>query len=82
MGNRSRSTALRNHVAGAVLTASALGGYTKFKLDFVKTHTRMRVACDFAVRNPAANTDDHGSRQLWLAIEGMKRIINENSSHS
>lgn len=82
MGNRSRSTALHDHISGAAFAASALGGDSERKLDFVKAHSRMRVACDFTIRNPAANTDNHGSRQLWLAIEGMKIIINENSSHS
>jgi hypothetical protein len=40
-----------------------------FKLVSSKLIPRMRVACYFSVRNPAAYTDDHGYRQLLLAID-------------
>lgn len=61
--------ALGDDIACAAFAASALHGNTQFKLDFVKAHPRMRVACYFSVRNPATYTDDHGYRQLLLAIE-------------
>lgn len=67
--DRMGGTALGNHIACAAFAAPALHGNTQFKLDFVKAHTRMRVACYFSVGNPAAYTDDHGYRQLLLAIE-------------
>jgi len=44
-----------------VLAAPAPGGNTQFKLDLIKAHTRLRMASDFAVRNPVANADNHGS---------------------
>lgn len=62
-------TALGHDVAGAAFTSAALHGDSQFKLDFVKAHSCMRVACNLSVRNPAAYTDDHGYKQLWLAIE-------------
>ena len=67
--NRVCGTALGHHVACAAFAAPALHGNTQLKLDFVKAHTRMRVACYLSVRNPAAYTDDHGYRQLLLAID-------------
>ena len=60
-----------NHVAGAAFAASALGGNAQFKLNLVKAHARMRVACNFTVRDSTAYTNDHGGKQLLLA---MKRI--------
>ena len=62
-GDRVRCAALGHHVTCAALAASALGGHAELELDFVEAHARACVACDLAVRNPAANTDDHGSRQ-------------------
>ena len=62
-------TALGDHIACAAFAAPTLHGDSQFKLDFVKAHPRVSVACYFSVRNPAAYTDDHGYRQLLLAIE-------------
>ena len=53
--------ALGHHIACAAFALAALGGHAQFKLDFVKAHARTGVAGDFAVRDPAADTDDHGS---------------------
>ena len=79
-GHRMRGTALGNHFAGAAFTLAALGGHTQLELDVVKTHASARMAGNLTVRNPAADTNDHGSRQFWLAIEeGL--IINTNTSH-
>lgn len=55
---------LGDHIARAGFATSALGGYTKFKLDLVKAHASVRVACDFAIGNSVANTNDHGSTVL------------------
>ena len=68
-GDRMASTALGDHIACAAFAAPALHGNTQLELDFVKAHARMRVACYLSVRNPAAYTDDHGYRQLLLAID-------------
>ena len=68
-GNRVAGAALGDYVTRAAFTLPALHGNSRFELDFVKAHPRMRVACYFSVRNPAAYTDDHGCRQLWLAID-------------
>lgn len=68
-GNRVAGAALGYHVTRAAFTLPALHGNSQFKLDFVEAHPRVRVACYFSVRNPAAYTDDHGCRQLWLAID-------------
>lgn len=67
--DRMACTALGDDITCAAFAAPALCGNTQFKLDFVKAHPRMRVACYFSVRNPAAYTDDHGYRQLLLAID-------------
>ena len=67
--DRMAGAALGDDIARAAFAAPALCGNTQFKLDFVKAHPRMRVACYFSVRNPAAYTDDHGYRQLLLAID-------------
>lgn len=67
--NRAARAALGNHIACAAFAAPTLRGDSQFKLDFVKAHPRMGVACYFSVRNPAAYTDDHGYRQLLLAID-------------
>ncbi|GGH55426.1 hypothetical protein GCM10010975_12980 [Comamonas phosphati] len=67
--NRMAGAALGHHVARAAFAAAALRGNSQLELDFVKAHARMRVACYLSVGNPAANTDDHGYKQLWLAID-------------
>jgi len=36
---------------------------------------------DFAIRDSVTYTNDHGCKQLWLAIDVVERIINANSSH-
>lgn len=60
-------TTLRDDVTCVTLTTTALGGYTQFKLDFVKTHPRMCVASNFTVRDAMAYTNNHGYKQQWLA---------------
>lgn len=58
------AVALCDHVAGAVFTLAALGGYTQFKLNIVETHPGTRMARDLAVRHSTANTDDHDARRV------------------
>ena len=72
--NGMAGTALGDYITRAAFAAPTLHGNSQLELDFVKAHTRMRVACDLTVRNPAAYTDDHGCRQLWLAIDTMKKL--------
>ena len=64
-GNGLGGAALRHHISCATFTLTALGGDAKLKLDFVKTHASAGVACDFTVRDSAADTDDHG---MGLAV--------------
>ncbi len=72
---------MRNHITRTLLAATTLGGYAQFELNFVKAHPRMRMACDFAVRDSAANTDDHDAKRPSWLVELTDRIINANSSH-
>ena len=78
--HRVRGTALRENFAGTAFTLAALGGNAQFKLDVVKPHARTCVASNFTVRNPVTDTNDHGDRQSWLAIDEAL-IINTNTSH-
>lgn len=57
---RAGAVALRNNVTRAAFTLAALGGNTQFELNLVKTQTGTGVAGNFAVRDSAADTDDHG----------------------
>lgn len=67
--NGMAGTALCDYITRAAFAAPALHGNSQLELDLVKAHTRMRVACDLSIRNPAAYTNDHGYRQLLLAID-------------
>ena len=57
--------ALRHHIPGTSFTLTALSGYTEFKLNLFKTHTRACVAGNFAVRDSVTDADDHGLA-CWL----------------
>lgn len=65
------AAALGHHIAGTAFAVSALRGNAQFKLNLVKRHACMRVACDLSVRNAVAYTNNHGVKQLWLAVERM-----------
>jgi hypothetical protein len=62
-----RRAALRDDIASAAFALTALGGHTEFKLHLVETHPGAHVPCDFSVRDPAANANDHGGDGSWLA---------------
>ncbi len=71
MGDLAHRAALRDDIACATLTPSALGGQARFKLDVVKAHASFCMAGDFTVRYIAADTDNHGvtrvSRRSYLS---------------
>lgn len=66
-----RRVALRDNIAGTTFTLTTLSGHTEFELHFIECHARARMACDFTIRDSAANANDHGSeRQIgWLFKE-------------
>ncbi len=69
-GNRMQSVALRDDIASAPFTLTALGGDAEFELHFVERHSRTRIACNVTVRNSAANANDHGGEGgYWQAVE-------------
>ncbi|BEP56032.1 hypothetical protein GmRootV118_32760 [Variovorax sp. V118] len=64
-----RDTALRHDVAGTTFTLATLGGHAEFELDFVESHARAHMTCDFTVRDSAADANDHGGESgSWLAV--------------
>ena len=58
-----RCAALRDDVARATFTLTTLGGHAEFKLHFIEGHASARMACDFTIRDSAANANDHGSER-------------------
>jgi len=60
VGGRANGTALRDNVARAAFALAALGGDTQFELDLVKAQAGTGVTGNFAVRDSAADTNDHG----------------------
>ena len=58
--HRMQGIALRDQIAGTALASAALGGHAEFHLDFVKAHSGARITSDFAVRDPATYTNNHG----------------------
>jgi len=80
VGGRAAGAALRHYVAGAAFALAALGGYAEFELDLVKAQACTGMAGNFAVRNSAADANDHGV--AWLVIDSIGGvIINANPSH-
>jgi hypothetical protein len=78
--DRMRGIALRDQIAGTALASAALCGYAEFKLNFVKSHPGVRATGDFAVGDPVADANNHGSGR-WAVEDGMWLIINTNLSH-
>ena len=76
---------MRDDVACAAFALPALRADAELELDFVETEASAGMAGDFAIRDTAADTDDHG--WTWLggwriylkSADGM--IINANLSH-
>ena len=60
IGARAGDAALLDNIPCATFTLAALGRYTQFKLNLVKTHSGAGVAGDVAIRNSAANANNHG----------------------
>jgi hypothetical protein len=80
VGGRAAGAALRHHVAGAAFALAALGGDAEFELDLVKAQACTGMAGNFAVRDSAADANDHGV--AWLVIDSIGEvIINANLSH-
>jgi hypothetical protein len=80
VGGRAAGAALRDHIAGAAFALAALGGYAEFELDLVKAEACTRMAGNFAVRDSAADANDHGL--AWLLMDSIgEAIINANLSH-
>ena len=63
-----RGAALRDDIARTAFTLTTLGGDAKFELDFVESHARAHMTCDFTVGDSAADANDHGGESgSWLA---------------
>ena len=60
VGYRAGAAALINYVPGTAFALSALRRHAQFKLDFVKAHASTGVAGNVAVRDAAADADNHG----------------------
>ena len=65
------AAALSHYVPCTTFALAALGGNTELKLNLVETHASLCMAGNFAVRNSAADTDDHGL--AWLLGELIPR---------
>ena len=65
VGAGADGAALRHHVPRTTFALAALGGNTELELDLVETHASLCMAGNFAIRNSAADTDDHGLA-CWL----------------
>jgi hypothetical protein len=65
VGRRATAAALRDDIACAAFTLSALGGDTEFELNLFKAHACARMANNFTVRDSVADADDHGLA-CWL----------------
>jgi len=82
---RAGGAALRDDVARATFALAALRADAKLELDLVETKARAGMAGDFAIRDTAADTYDHG----WTWLGGWRiylksaddLIINANLSH-
>lgn len=82
MSDRATDVTLRYQAPGDVLAAAALSGNPQLELDVIKPRPGVGESGNLAVRNPAAYANDHGCKQLWLAV-GMRVVsINKNLLYS
>ena len=66
---RTGGAALVYHVARAAFAAATLQGNAELELNLVKAHASACMARDIAVRDAAADTDDHGGGVVRSALE-------------
>ncbi len=71
-GNGVVRAALRDDIARATFALTALRRDAKFELHLVKAHPRTGVARDFAIRDAAADADNHGDEE---AVAGCKKLF-------
>ena len=66
-----KRTALRDDIARAAFTSTALSGYTQFELHFVESHSCTRMPRNLAIGHSTANANNHGSGGAvgWLLVE-------------
>ncbi len=57
--------ALCHYIPRAAFALAALGCNAQLKLDLVKAKTCPRMAGNLAIRNSAADTDNHGGLAGW-----------------
>ena len=67
-GLGARRTALRHHIARALLAATALRGHTQLQLDVVKVHAGLYMLGNFAIRHFAANTNNHVTKPQDVGV--------------
>ena len=72
--HRMGRAALRDEVARTAFTLATLRGHAEFELDFVEAHPGARLACDFAIGDSAADTDDHGKRAGFGGLLSLRRV--------
>lgn len=83
VGGGTNAIALRHHVARAAFALAALCCHTQLELNFVKAHASVCMASDVAIRNSAADANDHGTT-IMDKVEDLTIYdvsINENVSH-
>ena len=64
VGLRAACVALGHDISSAAFALAALSGHAEFELNFVEAPAGAGMAGNFAVRDAAADTDDHG--WAWL----------------
>ena len=84
IGRRAGAAALIDHVPGASFALSALRRDAQFKLNFVKAHACTGVAGNVAVRDAAADADNHkdtimDKRPMGKMRDQQKTLLAKNS---
>ena len=73
IGCRAGAAALVDHVPGASFALPALRRHAQFKLDFVKAHASTGMAGNVAIRDAAADADNHGDTIMDRKSVGRTR---------